>query len=426
MNEIILRYEPGNEWLAHHGILGQKWGVRRFQNADGSLTSAGKKRYGIGETKQKNKDSDSGETSKHVKSLEEHYKKRGFTEEEARINAINRAKVEKALLVVGGVAAVSAAAYVGYKNKDLFLDKKIKMDTPMYRISPTDTAGVHDAFYAAFSKKDANTYKGLYGKQIMDSQGSQRRDAKFKRKMAQRFNDRIEEWNKAFPNEQKQKRPIPEMPGVFQKTFKTTGTMRVASDRNAYKIFKDTFKDPKELSAFIGDRQRIGKQGEVLKRGREDLDRGKITPNVYKAFNYSLGGGNLRTSTAQQYIQALRDKGYSGIGDLNDRKFSGYNTRTATILFDAANVKNVSVKRLSDEDINNTANIVRQNLKRSKTMKEAVKNTATISGSSAVAGLLATKSVNANNDKIVRQYRSEHPNSKLTYKEIVNNYYNKG
>lgn len=31
--------------LKHHGILGQKWGVRRFQNSDGSLTSAGKKRY---------------------------------------------------------------------------------------------------------------------------------------------------------------------------------------------------------------------------------------------------------------------------------------------------------------------------------------------------------------------------------------------
>ena len=30
--------------LQHHGILGQKWGVRRFQNTDGSLTSAGKKR----------------------------------------------------------------------------------------------------------------------------------------------------------------------------------------------------------------------------------------------------------------------------------------------------------------------------------------------------------------------------------------------
>lgn len=33
--------------LYHHGILGQKWGVRRFQNEDGSLTDAGKKRYGI-------------------------------------------------------------------------------------------------------------------------------------------------------------------------------------------------------------------------------------------------------------------------------------------------------------------------------------------------------------------------------------------
>ena len=31
--------------LTHHGILGMKWGVRKYQNADGTLTEAGKKRY---------------------------------------------------------------------------------------------------------------------------------------------------------------------------------------------------------------------------------------------------------------------------------------------------------------------------------------------------------------------------------------------
>jgi hypothetical protein len=33
--------------LYHHGILGQRWGVRRYQRKDGSLTSAGRKRYRV-------------------------------------------------------------------------------------------------------------------------------------------------------------------------------------------------------------------------------------------------------------------------------------------------------------------------------------------------------------------------------------------
>ena len=37
-----------DEYLAHHGIKGQKWGQRRYQNSDGSLTAEGRKRYGVG------------------------------------------------------------------------------------------------------------------------------------------------------------------------------------------------------------------------------------------------------------------------------------------------------------------------------------------------------------------------------------------
>ena len=44
-----MRNDFESNYLMHHGILGQKWGVRRFQNPDGSLTPAGRDRYGVKE-----------------------------------------------------------------------------------------------------------------------------------------------------------------------------------------------------------------------------------------------------------------------------------------------------------------------------------------------------------------------------------------
>lgn len=42
---VDLVNKPDPEEIYHHGIKGQRWGIRRYQNPDGSLTEAGKKRY---------------------------------------------------------------------------------------------------------------------------------------------------------------------------------------------------------------------------------------------------------------------------------------------------------------------------------------------------------------------------------------------
>lgn len=79
-----------DDYLMHYGIKGMKWGIRRFQNADGSLTAAGKKRYGSGEG-----------TERQKKSVD------------AKKVAKTAAKVTGAALMAAGV---TAAVYYASKN----------------------------------------------------------------------------------------------------------------------------------------------------------------------------------------------------------------------------------------------------------------------------------------------------------------------
>lgn len=53
-----------NNELNHHGIKGQKWGIRRYQKQDGSLTAEGKKRY----------DKDGNNEPRNMKKVEENTK----------------------------------------------------------------------------------------------------------------------------------------------------------------------------------------------------------------------------------------------------------------------------------------------------------------------------------------------------------------
>ena len=73
------------EMLEHHGIKGQKWGVRRFQNKDGTRTDAGKKRERNNSDEQVHEDYNKAHNSKSVKNM---------SDAELR-NRLNRLQMEK-------------------------------------------------------------------------------------------------------------------------------------------------------------------------------------------------------------------------------------------------------------------------------------------------------------------------------------------
>ena len=132
------------DYLAHHGIKGQRWGVRRFQNTDGTRTAAGKARA-------KENSSDDAQNDDSVS------KKSGLTPEQ-----------KKALLIGLGVTAGIVAAYGGYrvyqnyKDKDTRYDRGLKLKDREFS-ADEDMAAVNGGRYL----KPWLSFRGDYRKNCM-------------------------------------------------------------------------------------------------------------------------------------------------------------------------------------------------------------------------------------------------------------------
>lgn len=98
--EITVMWKYGNDTLCHWGIRGQKWGRRRYQNPDGTLTAEGRKRYGRGEDAEE-KPEKTAYAPKVEKSAGD------YTDEELRAR-INRMQMEKQYRDLAGQTNVRA------------------------------------------------------------------------------------------------------------------------------------------------------------------------------------------------------------------------------------------------------------------------------------------------------------------------------
>lgn len=117
---MSIYWNDGTE-LYHYGILGQRWGVRRYQNPDGTLTEEGRRRYGF-------------TGSERTKSLFKTTASQNNFSKSKSVQKDTAIKIAK----YGAIAAGTlVAAYGAYKVVDLINEKQaIKIGTEAYnRIS---------------------------------------------------------------------------------------------------------------------------------------------------------------------------------------------------------------------------------------------------------------------------------------------------
>lgn len=376
--------------LYHHGILGMKWGVRRWQNEDGSLKAAGKKRYGddgIESPNQKtktNNDSKSprkGLIQKRREKLVERYMQNGYGSEAAETMAKQRMRTEAVVAAVGAVALTAVAIKVSRRIGQDYCDKTFKSGKVIQNIGANKDANFKDApFFAAVNNSDKKAYGMNYANE--------------KRVMAKDF----------------AARNGLQYQGIYNNQIKLNSDVKRASVANARKIFYEKMdKDPQFKKDVLNTLKKTN-YGDA-KAISDYVVNGKHSNKLYDRFNQALATPEFQAAGLhKQYYDAVKKHGYNAILDINDTRYSGYKkiSKSPTIFFGDDKWEKVSSRKLSDSEINNNA---------VKFATEFLaKNAAKKLGIYAAVGV-GVKT--ASDQATVKQYLDEHPNSKLSRNEIL-------
>lgn len=293
--------------LIHHGVKGQKWGVRRYQYADGTLTPAGKKRY-------------SGQTSS-----------AGMTFKEL----VNKART-------------------GLTGKQ-YADGYLKAGTTLARIQ-TAKNFENFAFYATYKKHDTDMYMGLFGHNLINRAAS---DAKRAEATANASG------SEADAVTAKALREKADNIKVYQLKLTATRKLKIPSDENAGDITANLLKEDefkKNVIASIQDskeKMRRPSQQILFKQAENALqhDPSRLSASekvaIYKALNLSLVNHNAQEIAAQnRFYGELKKKGYNALLDYNDKEFSSYHAKRPMIVFDVDSVKLQSVTEADPKIMN--------------------------------------------------------------------------
>lgn len=339
--------------LYHHGVLGMHWGVRRYQNLDGSYKNGAEGRYDPeytgskrrGEAKAKTSRGSSApkkEMTEWEKSWTAHYMDQGKSLEDAEKAAKTRKKVLQMLAVGAGVAAAGAIGYSVYSRlAPRYCDKILKAGTKLqnvYGIKEGESLrdfSKNSTFYSSFKKGDKSMYRGLMYNHIKDQYGSDK---------------------------------------VVNAVNTLGKNIKIASDKTASKELSSLFpKGSKERNALISEISKLGIDDV------KDTDDGlwkvfnKYAPLVRKETGYFDNDNDVKNlqNAWSKFTDHMERKGYNGIYDINDRN-DGFQSKSPLITFGKNYIESTKNDVYNVENMGNNlsriADITRGQLKGVKAM----------------------------------------------------------